>query len=84
MKVLFLDIDGVVNRVGTRQRYRGFMGIDPVLAFKVRKIILDTDAALFLRPHGGTSKAALKKSTDTSTRPLTLLRQQTQVFVARR
>jgi hypothetical protein len=48
MKVLFLDIDGVVNRVGTRERYRGFMGIDPVLASKVGKIILDTDAAVVL------------------------------------
>lgn len=48
MKVLFLDIDGVLNRVGTRERYHGFMGIDPVLASKVRKIILDTDAAIVL------------------------------------
>jgi hypothetical protein len=48
MKVLFLDIDGVVNRVGTRQRYRGFMGIDPFLASVVGKIILDTDAAVVL------------------------------------
>ena len=48
MKVLFLDIDGVVNRAGTRQRYRGFMGIDPFLASKVCKIIFDTDAAVVL------------------------------------
>jgi len=48
MKVLFLDIDGVLNRVGTREHFRGFMGIDPVLAFKVGKIILDTDAAVVL------------------------------------
>jgi hypothetical protein len=48
MKVLFLDIDGVVNRVGTRQRFRGFMGIDPFLASRVGKIILDTEAAVVL------------------------------------
>ena len=48
MKVLFLDIDGVVNRVGTRQSFRGFMGIDPFLASMVGKIILDTGAAVVL------------------------------------
>ncbi|CAH0155753.1 MULTISPECIES: HAD domain-containing protein [unclassified Arthrobacter] len=48
MKVLFLDIDGVVNRVGTRQSFHGFMGIDPFLASRVSKIILDTDAAVVL------------------------------------
>jgi hypothetical protein len=39
MKVLFLDIDGVVNCAKTTQRSRGYIGIDPVLADKVRRII---------------------------------------------
>ena len=40
MKILFLDIDGVVNCEHTRQRHRGFTGIDPHLAFIVGKITL--------------------------------------------
>lgn len=40
IKVLFLDIDGVVNCSGTRQRSRGFIGIDPLMAFLVGKITL--------------------------------------------
>lgn len=41
MKVLFLDIDGVVNCATTSQRHRGYIGIDPHLAFLVGKIALD-------------------------------------------
>lgn len=41
MKVLFLDIDGVVNCATTKQRHRGFIGIDPYMAFLVGKIVLD-------------------------------------------
>ena len=41
MKVLFLDIDGVVNCKTTSQRHRGYIGIDPYLAFLVGKITLD-------------------------------------------
>jgi hypothetical protein len=40
MKVLFLDIDGVVNCRTTVQRYRGLVGIDPTLALLVRRITL--------------------------------------------
>lgn len=40
MKVLFLDIDGVVNCATTTQRHRGFIGIDPFMAFLVGKITL--------------------------------------------
>lgn len=48
MKVLFLDIDGVVNCAHTRQRHGGFIGIDPEMAFKVGKMILDTDCEVVL------------------------------------
>lgn len=40
MNVLFLDIDGVVNCATTQQRHRGYIGIDPYMAFLVGKITL--------------------------------------------
>jgi hypothetical protein len=45
---LFLDIDGVVNCNSTRQRHRGFIGIDPVLAAKVKRIIKTTGCRVVL------------------------------------
>lgn len=48
MKVLFLDIDGVVNCDSTKQRHRGAIGIDPYMAFLVGKIVLDTDVKVVL------------------------------------
>ena len=36
MKVLFLDIDGVLNNADSIQRYGGFLGIDPILALLVK------------------------------------------------
>jgi hypothetical protein len=39
MKVLFLDIDGVVNCKTTKRRHRGLMGIDQRLANIVRGIV---------------------------------------------
>lgn len=47
-KVLFLDIDGVVNCVNTRERSGSFIGIDPYMAFIVGKIQLDTDCDVVL------------------------------------
>ena len=38
MRVLFLDIDGVLNCKTTRTRHRGLLGIDPRLAGIVRSI----------------------------------------------
>lgn len=48
MKVLFLDIDGVVNNATTSQRSGLFIGIDPLLAFRVGKIVLDTGCEVVL------------------------------------
>lgn len=35
MKVLFLDIDGVLNRDGTRERIGGYVGLDKKLVDKL-------------------------------------------------
>lgn len=50
MKVLFLDIDGVVNSKQTLiTKAKGVpLGIDPLMAFRVGKIILDTNCKLVL------------------------------------
>ncbi len=48
IKVIFLDIDGVVNCKNTMQRHRGAIGIDPHIAFRIGKIILETDAKIVL------------------------------------
>lgn len=47
-KVLFLDIDGVVNCCNTRQSHRGFIGIDPLMAFIVGKLVMNTDVDVVL------------------------------------
>lgn len=48
MKVLFLDIDGVVNCSSTMQRHGAFIGIDPRLAARVKKIKKATGCKIVL------------------------------------
>jgi hypothetical protein len=50
-KILFLDIDGVVNSQEFQLKGRkdsGLLGIDPLLAFTVGRIILNTDCLLVI------------------------------------
>lgn len=62
MKILFLDIDGVVNSRETLARsYGGFIGIDPYLAFYVGKIILDTGCKVVLSSSWRLSERDVKE-----------------------
>jgi hypothetical protein len=48
MKVIFLDIDGVLNSVETSEVFQGFVGIDDKLVSKLRKIVRATGAKIVL------------------------------------
>lgn len=39
MRIIFLDIDGVLNWTGTEDRYCGFIGLDPELIARFNRII---------------------------------------------
>lgn len=51
-KIIFLDIDGVLNRLGTdrrtRVRFRGFIGMDPELVERFNKLVETTGASVVL------------------------------------
>lgn len=59
MKVLFLDIDGVVNCKTTTQRHRGYIGIDPYMAFLVGRIALRTNCKVVLSSSWRNSKEGI-------------------------
>jgi HAD domain in Swiss Army Knife RNA repair proteins len=52
MKVLFLDIDGVLNRIGTRNRtstrWNGFIGMEPELVARCNRLVEETGAQVVL------------------------------------
>jgi Swiss Army Knife RNA repair-like protein len=48
VKVLFLDIDGVVNNKRTKKHFEGFMAIDPAMAALVQRIVRNTGCEIVL------------------------------------
>ena len=48
MKVLFLDIDGVVNNKRTNENFEGFIAIDPAMAALVQRIVQNTGCEIVL------------------------------------
>lgn len=50
LKILFLDIDGVCNHQKTRERQgdTSFIGINPVMADRVRRIVAETNCRVVL------------------------------------
>ena len=48
MKIIFLDIDGVLNNKKTVERHQGYIGINPFLVMVFNRIIFATDAQIVL------------------------------------
>ena len=48
MKVIFLDIDGVVNNKRTKENFQGFMTVDPAMAAVVQRIVRNTGCEIVL------------------------------------
>lgn len=64
MKVLFLDVDGVMNSQKTLQRSQrsgSILGIDPLMAFMVGKIQLNTGCEIVLSSSWRHSPDGLKE-----------------------
>lgn len=64
MKILFLDIDGVVNCETTTELFTGLWPLDRYMAFLVGKIVLDTGCKVVLSSswkHHPEGKAVVEK-----------------------
>lgn len=48
MRLIFLDIDGVLNTSETKQRHRGFIGMQPDLVQRFNELVRSTDAGVIL------------------------------------
>jgi hypothetical protein len=48
VKVLFLDIDGVVNNKRTKENFKSFTAIDPAMAALVQRIVQNTGCEIVL------------------------------------
>lgn len=48
MKVIFLDIDGVLNHAGTEERYEGMLGIDRILLRRFYRVLKYSKAHVVL------------------------------------
>ena len=48
IKLIFLDVDGVINCKNTTTRHQGYIGIDPFLVMIFNRIILATDAKIVI------------------------------------
>ena len=48
MKVLFLDIDGVVNNKRTMKNFESFIAVDPAMAALVQRIVQNTGCEIVL------------------------------------
>lgn len=63
-KIIFLDIDGVLNCEDTAARMNGIIGIDPFLVMEFNRIIFATDAEIVLSSswrHSAEEREEIKK-----------------------
>jgi len=58
VKVLFLDIDGVVNNEHTRKKFGDFITLDPARVALVQRIVRNTGCEIVLSSLGGYSRMA--------------------------